>query len=108
ATGQTTILTGVNASALIGRHLHGYPSPRLKTALAEHSIYKKLMARGKSVTFANAYTRSYFESRPRFLSATTVAAMSAGVNLRTVEDLMEGQAVSHDFTNRLLIERGLP
>jgi len=108
ATGQTTILTGVNASALIGRHLHGYPSPRLKTALAEHSIYKKLMARGKSVTFANAYTRSYFESRPRFLSATTVAAMSAGVNLRTVEDLMEGQAVSHDFTNRRLIERGLP
>ena len=108
ATGQTTILTGVNASALIGRHLHGYPSPRLKTALAEHSIYKKLMARGKSVTFANAYTRSYFESPPRFLSATTVAALSAGVNLRMIEDLAEGRAVSHDFTNRFLIERGLP
>src|SRR5262245_56098703 len=30
ATGQTTILTGVNAARLIGRHLHGYPSPRLK------------------------------------------------------------------------------
>src|ERR1041384_4042800 len=28
ATGQTTMLTGVNAAALIGRHLHGYPSPR--------------------------------------------------------------------------------
>jgi 2,3-bisphosphoglycerate-independent phosphoglycerate mutase len=107
ATGQTTILTGVNAPALIGRHLHGYPSPRLKAALAEHSIYKKLMSRGKSVTFANAYTPSYFESPPRFLSATTVAAVSAGVSLRTLEDLAEGQAVCHDFTNRLLIERGL-
>src|SRR5918911_3036203 len=82
ATGQTTILTGVNAAALIGRHLHGYPSPRLKAALAEHSIYRKLMARGRAVTFANAYTRSYFENLPRFVSATTVAAMTAGIQLR--------------------------
>jgi hypothetical protein len=106
ATGQTTILTGVNAAKLIGRHLNGYPSPRLKQALTEQSIYKKLMARGKSVTFANAYTRSYIENPPRFISATTVAAQSAGVPLRMVEDLQEGRAVSHDFTNRFLIERG--
>jgi len=106
ATGQTTILTGVNASKLIGRHLNGYPSPRLKQALAEHSIYKKLMARGQTVTFANAYTRNYIENPPRFISATTVAAQSAGVPLRMLEDLQEGRAVSHDFTNRFLIDRG--
>ncbi|HJQ25754.1 MAG TPA: peptidase [Blastocatellia bacterium] len=106
ATGQTTILTGVNASQLIGRHLHGYPSPRLKAALAEHSIYRQLMARGRAVTFANAYTRSYFENLPRFVSATTVAAMTAGVQLRMLEDLQAGRAVSHDFTNHFLIERG--
>src|ERR1051325_10706613 len=74
ATGQTTILTGVNASRLIGRHLHGYASPRLKEVLAEHSIYKQIVARGHSATFANAYTRGYLDSPPRFLSATTVAA----------------------------------
>ncbi|MFY9554826.1 MAG: metalloenzyme [Blastocatellia bacterium] len=106
ATGQTAILTGVNASKLIGRHLHGYPSPRLKQALAEHSIYKKLMAQGRSVTFANAYTQSYVENPPRFISATTVAAQTAGVKLRMLEDLQEGHAVSHDFTNRFLIDRG--
>ncbi|HEY9230626.1 MAG TPA: peptidase [Blastocatellia bacterium] len=106
ATGQTTILTGVNASQLLGRHLHGYPSPRLKAALAEHSIYRQLMARGRTVTFANAYTRSYIENLPRFVSATTVAAMSAGVQLRMLEDLIAGRAVSHDFTNHFLIERG--
>jgi 2,3-bisphosphoglycerate-independent phosphoglycerate mutase len=106
ATGQTAILTGVNAAKLIGRHLHGYPSPRLKQALAEHSIYKKLIARGRSVTFANAYTRSYVDNPPRFISATTVAAQSAGLRLRMVEDLQEGRAVSHDFTNRFLIDRG--
>jgi len=106
ATGQTAILTGVNAAKLIGRHLHGYPSPRLKQALAEHSIYKKLMVLERSVTFANAYTRSYVDNPPRFISATTVAAQTAGVRLRMLEDLQEGCAVSHDFTNRFLIERG--
>lgn len=107
ATGQTAILTGVNAAKLIGRHLHGYPSPRLKQALAEHSIYKKLIARQRSVTFANAYTRSYIDNPPRFISATTVAAMTAGLRLRMLEDLQEGRAVSHDFTNRFLIEKGI-
>ena len=107
ATGQTAILTGVNAAKLIGRHLHGYPSPRLKQTLAEHSIYKKLIAQDCSVTFANAYTRSYIDNPPRFISATTVAAQTAGVRLRMLEDLREGRAVSHDFTNRFLIERGV-
>lgn len=106
ATGQTAILTGVNAAQLIGRHLHGYPSPRLKQVLAEHSIYKKLIARGHSVTFANAYTRRYFEARPRFVSCTTVAAETAGLRFRMLEDLVEGRAVSHEFTNRFLIDRG--
>ena len=106
ATGQTAILTGVNAAKLIGRHLHGYPSPRLKQTLAEHSIYKKLIALGRSVTFANAYTSNYLESRPRFVSCTTVAAESAGLRFRLLEDLAEGRAVSHDFTNRFLIEKG--
>jgi bisphosphoglycerate-independent phosphoglycerate mutase (AlkP superfamily) len=35
-----------------------------------------------------------------------VAAQTAGVRLRLLEDLQEGRAVSHDFTNRFLIERG--
>jgi 2,3-bisphosphoglycerate-independent phosphoglycerate mutase len=107
ATGQTAILTGVNAAKLIGRHLHGYPSPRLKQALADHSIYKKLIAIGRAVTFANAYTRNYIDNPPRFISSTTVAAQSAGLRLRMIEDLREGCAVSHDFTNRFLVERGI-
>ena len=106
ATGQTAILTGINAARVIGRHLNGYPSPRLKQLLAEHSIYRKLIAQGRSVTFANAYTSSYFESKPRYVSCTTVAAQTAGLRFRLVEDLVAGQAVSHDFTNHFLRERG--
>jgi 2,3-bisphosphoglycerate-independent phosphoglycerate mutase len=106
ATGQTAILTGINAAQVIGRHLNGYPSPRLKQLLAEHSIYRRLIARGCSVTFANAYTTSYFESKPRHVSCTTVAAQTAGLRFRLVDDLIAGKAVSHDFTNRFLRERG--
>ncbi|HEU4389469.1 MAG TPA: hypothetical protein VFV34_16820, partial [Blastocatellia bacterium] len=106
ATGQTTILTGVNAAELIGRHLHGYPSPRLKEVLADHSIYKKLKERGRSVTFANAYRPAFFTNRPRFVSATTVAAETAGVRLRTLEDLASGRAVYHDLTNGHLSRHG--
>jgi 2,3-bisphosphoglycerate-independent phosphoglycerate mutase len=106
ATGQTTILTGVNAPALIGRHLNGYPSPRLKQVLAEHSIYKKLIAQGRSVAFANAYTPRFFTNRPRFVSATTVAAEASSVRLRTLVDLIEGRAIYQDFTNYMLIGQG--
>ncbi len=106
ATGQTAILTGINASQLIGRHLQGFPSPRLKQVIADHSVYRQLMARGRSVTFANAYTRSYLDNLPRFISVTTVAAQSAGIRFRLLEDLIAGEAVSHDFTNQFLIDRG--
>lgn len=106
ATGQTAILTGVNAASLIGRHLHGYPSPRLKKALSERSVYIQLLNKGRSVTFANAYTPRYFDARPRFVSATTVAAETAGVRLRTLEDLDRGEALFHDFTNYSLIGMG--
>ena len=71
------------------------------------SIRYSLIARGRSVTFANAYTRSYVDNPPRFISATTVAAQSAGLRLRMLEDLQQGHAVSHDFTNRFLIEKGV-
>ena len=106
ATGQTAILSGVNAASLIGRHLHGYPSPRLKQALSERSIYKQLLDLGRTVTFANAYTPRYFDARPRFVSATTVAAESAGVRLRNLADLDRGEALFHDFTNYSLIGMG--
>lgn len=61
ATGQTTILTGVNASRAIGRHLNGYPTPSLRAILKAHSIFKQVLARGRSATFVNAYRPQFFE-----------------------------------------------
>ncbi|MFH4242804.1 hypothetical protein WAI99_22005, partial [Acinetobacter baumannii] len=57
-------------------------------------------------TFANAYTRRFFEERPRWVSATTVAVEAAGLPFRTLDDLRAGRALFHDFTNSELIARG--
>src|SRR5438876_4170554 len=39
ASGQTTILTGVNAPAAVGYHKQGFPNAALLEILREHSIF---------------------------------------------------------------------
>jgi 2,3-bisphosphoglycerate-independent phosphoglycerate mutase len=106
ATGQTSILAGVNAAAAVGRHVNGYCTGSLARLLNGLSLFSRVQAAGGNATFANAYTPKYLERPPRFLSVTTVATGQAGLRFRTLEDLARGDAVFHDFTNRLLPERG--
>jgi len=107
ASGQTTILTGINAPAQLGYHKQGFPNTALLEILREHSVFRQLVEAGVSpITFANAYTQRFFEDRPRWVSATTAAVEAAGLPFRTVDDLKAGQAVYQDFTNGLLIARG--
>jgi 2,3-bisphosphoglycerate-independent phosphoglycerate mutase len=106
ASGQTTILTGVNVPAQLGYHKQGFPNLAMLEILRERSIFLQLARLGVSpITFANTYTPRFFEERPRWVSATTAAMESAGVPFRRVEDLKAGRAVFHDFTNAMLIER---
>jgi 2,3-bisphosphoglycerate-independent phosphoglycerate mutase len=107
ASGQTTILTGVNAPARLGYHKQGFPNEAMRDILREHSIFLQLRRAGVGPnTFANTYTRRFFEERPRWVSATTVAVEAAGLRFNTVEDLRAGRSVFHDFTNRQLAGRG--
>jgi phosphopentomutase len=109
ASGQTTILTGVNAPAAVGYHKQGFPNKALLEIIERKSIFKQLTDAGVSpITFVNAYTSRFFAERPRWVSATTAAVEAAQMKFRTVTDLREGQAVFMDFTNRILIERGEP
>ncbi len=108
ASGQTTILTGVNAPAALGYHKQGFPNEALREIISEHSIFLQLKrARIEPNTFANAYTPRFFETRPRWVSATTVAVEAAGMRFRDLDDLQAGRAVFQDYTNEMLIERGL-
>src|SRR4051812_22895953 len=109
ASGQTTILTGVNAPAALGYHKQGFPNEALRDIITEHSLFLQLKKAGIAPnTFANAYTPLFFETRPRWVSATTVAVEAAGMRFRNMDDLQAGRAIFQDYTNAMLIERGLP
>ena len=108
ATGQTSILTGVNAPMAMGRHVSGFPGPTLRRILLEHSLLKQIRERGMSATFLNAFRSEYFElaRAQRRLSATSLATIASGAPFRTWEDLVEGRAVTHDLTHWRVRERG--
>jgi hypothetical protein len=109
ASGQTTILTGVNAPAHLGYHKQGFPNETLREVLREHSIFAQLKNAGVApVTFANAYTPRYFAERPRWVSATTCAVEAAGLPFRMLEDVRQGRAVFQDYTNQVIIDYGVP
>jgi hypothetical protein len=107
ASGQTTILTGVNAPALLGYHKQGFPNHLLREVIEANSIFRQLRSAGiDDIVFANAYTPKFFSEPPRWKSATTVAVESSGVRFRKLPDLVGRHALFHDFTNRALIDRG--
>ncbi|HJU53845.1 MAG TPA: hypothetical protein VJ715_04705 [Pyrinomonadaceae bacterium] len=107
ASGQTTILTGVNAPAALGYHKQGFPNEALRGIINEHSIFLQLKRAGIGPnTFSNAYTPLFFNARPRWVSATTVAVEAAGMRFRDLDDLQNNRAVFQDYTNGMLIERG--
>jgi 2,3-bisphosphoglycerate-independent phosphoglycerate mutase len=107
ASGQTTILTGINAPAAVGYHKQGFPNRALLEIIGDYSIFRQLKEAGvEPITFANAYTSRFFAERPRWVSATTAAVEAAGLNFRTIEDVRNNGAVFMDYTNRILIERG--
>lgn len=115
ATGQTSLLTGVNAAAELGFHQAAYPGATLQRLLAEHSLFRRLVASGVHCTFANPYTRDPYDARasravargnqnatrgsrraPRRLSATTHAIMAADLPFRRLRDLARDRAVTWD------------
>lgn len=109
ATGQTTLLSGVNASQVLGRHLSGLPTETLVGILREHSLFKQLREAGRAATFANPFTDDYFEAVKAGKwrhSSTTTAVFSAGLPVRMLGDLLNGRAVFHDITGEGLRRRG--
>lgn len=109
ATGQATIFTGVNASALLGGHLWAFPNARLRELIASHSLLKVARDRGRRVAFLNPFPPRYMEERPvARIGCSTWAALASGEPLRTGADLVAGRAVSFDATGEFVRARGWP
>jgi len=101
ATGQATIVTGLNVPALIGGHWGPKPNEAVVEILRRDNIFKTLTTRGQSASLINAYPGRYFEAvrrGKRMYSAIPMAVDAAGIPLMTADDLRAGQAFSADFT----------
>lgn len=102
ATGQTAILTGINAPQRLGEHYGPRPDARVRAILDEGSIFQQLQRWGLNGYFCNAYPQGYFDvvnRGKRVLSAVPYAATVGGQTLLNAEDLYAGRAIAADFTN---------
>ena len=101
ATGQATILTGLNVPRLNGGHWGPKPNAFIADLLRRESVFHTLRAQGKTAALLNAYPQRYFDaihSGRRNYSAIPLAVTSAGLRLFTTADLRAGRALSADFT----------
>ena len=101
ASGQAALLTGKNVPAIIGEHYGPKPNQPVREVLERGTVFSTLTARGCRTALLNAYPARYFEgvnSGKRLYSVIPQAVVNAGVALKTREDLMNGEALSVDFT----------
>ena len=114
ATGQAVLLTGRNVPAEIGYHYGPKPDPAVAAYLRDHqgsrdsNLFRRLREAGKRSALLNAYPETYFaaiESGRRLYSAIPLAVVSAGIALKTADDLRAGRALSADFTGQGWRER---
>lgn len=109
ATGQAALFTGVNMAKLMGRHVAGFPGPRLREGLLRDNLFLALTRRGLACKFANGYagvTGPEDIARRRLRSVTTVMALTVPASISTLADLLAGRAVAEDLTRSGLRERG--
>ncbi len=107
ATGQATLLTGINAPKIMGRHIEGFPPPSLKQLIEQENLFLKLQHLGQRCTFANSYWIDDPHTIPlRRQSVTTVMSLKALGAVRGQEELLAGKAVNHDITRWTMHTRG--
>ncbi|PWN05954.1 hypothetical protein [Rhodohalobacter mucosus] len=99
-TGQVSLFSGENASKLIGKHFGPYPYSTTKPILENQSLFHKVIELGKKPHFLNAYPDIFFRksSKKNRWTSTTLMARSAGVRLNTIDDILNGTAVTAEIT----------
>jgi 2,3-bisphosphoglycerate-independent phosphoglycerate mutase len=101
ATGQASLLTGINVPAQLGFHDGPKPTPPIIELINHGTLLTQLHLHGRAATLLNAFPPRYFESIEVGYHIPGVFALSAnqaGIQLKTMTDLFEGNAISADFT----------
>jgi hypothetical protein len=101
ATGQATLLTGVNVAQAIGEHYGPKPNQAIRDVVHHHNLLTELRNAGRRAALVNAYPPRYFagiRSGLRLLSVIPFAFFDAGLPIPEEVDLRERRALSADFT----------
>ena len=101
ATGQGVLLTGINIPAKIGYHYGPKPNPEIAEFLRNGNLFNKLSEYDLSSSLLNAYPPSYFsaiQKGRRIYSSIPLAVTSAGLELKTLSNLVDGDGIAADFT----------
>ena len=125
ATGQATLVTGINFAQRLGQHYGPKPNFEIRSFFKDgtksseisgkgypsndlhFSIFSKLKNQHKKTCLLNAYPPIYFKSTSsgkRFHSVFPLAATEAGIRLFDQDDLFAGKALSADFTGKGWVE----
>lgn len=103
-TGQATLFTGVNCSALVGRHFGPFPHSATHDTLASDNVFTRVkrQAHLPAPAFLNAYPPRFFEMvrKQSRWTVTTRCCMEADVAVRGLTDLRAGRALTADLTGR--------
>lgn len=130
ASGQTSLYTGENIPRLLGQHKDSYPNKAMRQIIIEKNLLSSLKAKNFNAVFINAYpVYSHFFKPPhiqisptgefhfseefpplfrRRISATTCMMIAAGQHPFNENDIRTEKAIFQEFTNKMLIEKGLP
>ncbi len=101
-TGQTSIFCGINAAKFVGKHFGPYPYSTLIPVIKDNNIFRHYLNNNKTVSFANAYPKVFFDylkSGKARLSVTSLSCRLSGIRLNKVSDVRAGRALTAEITN---------
>src|SRR4030042_439936 len=101
ASGQASLLTGKNVPAILGFHDGPKPNPMIMDILREGTLFSQVNQHERGAALLNAYPPRYFKSIEtgyRLPGVIALSAKNAEMQLKTMDDLYRGDAISADFT----------
>ena len=105
-TGQTALLTGVNAAERFGRHFGPYTPTALRPLVEQENVLALAARAGHAVAFANAYPADLIAMATGggklplpLRAAIVIAALGAGVLKRHEPELIGGDAIASEITH---------
>lgn len=129
ASGQTSLFSGINVPALLGKHSGSFPNREMRKILYHHNILSQLKERRISNQYINAYPVhdylfsqehiqitdqgkiNFSEAFPpglrRKISVTSCMMITSNSIPNNERDIVEENALYQDFSNKSLINRGL-